>query len=169
MYSLISVDTFFIFVIITSILIGFLRGFVKEVISILALLLAAWVAVNYGSYLGSYFAPWINDPNGQLWAGFLFGFLSIIIAGMIIARLLSKIFRLSLSAKIDRIFGAVFGCFRGAILLAIIVMGGQLTSFQEKAWWIESSYVPYAKLLADKMIEHAPRSLEFLNNSQRND
>jgi membrane protein required for colicin V production len=169
MHSLINIDTFFILILSISIFIGFLRGFVKEVISILALLLAAWVAVNYGSCLGSYFALWINNPSGQLWAGFLFGFFSIIIAGMIISRLLSKIFRLSLSAKIDRIFGAIFGCFRGAILLAIIVMGVQLTSFQEKAWWIESSYVPYAKLLADKMIEHTPRNLEFLNNSQRND
>jgi len=168
-YSLISVDTFFIFVIIASILIGFLRGFVKEVISISALLLAVWVATNYGSYLGSYFAPWINDPGGQLWAGFVFGFIGVVIVGMIIAKLLSKIFRLSLSAKIDRILGAVFGFFRGAILLAIIVMGGQLTSFQEKTWWNESLYIPYAKLLSDKMIEYTPRSIEFMNNSQRND
>ena len=66
---------------------------------------------------------------------------------MITARILSKIFRLSVSVKIDRIMGAVFGFCRGAILLAIIVLGGQLTNAVEKEWWINSQYIPYAKIL----------------------
>ena len=75
MNSLVNIDTFFIFIIIASVFIGFLRGFIKEIISISALLLAAWVSTNFGSYFGSYFAPWINEPVGQLWAGYLFSFI----------------------------------------------------------------------------------------------
>ena len=165
MNSLVNIDTFFIFIIIASVFIGFLRGFIKEIISISALLLAAWVSTNFGSYFGSYFAPWINDPAGQLWAGFLFSFIGVIILGMIVARILSKIFRLSISAKIDRILGALFGFCRGAILLAVVVLGGQLTNAVEKEWWVNSQYIPYAKLLADKLVEHTPRNLEFIDNS----
>lgn len=165
MNSLVNIDTFFIFIIIASVFIGFLRGFIKEIISISALLLAAWVSTNFGSYFGSYFAPWINDPAGQLWAGFLFSFIGVIILGMIVARILSKIFRLSVSVKIDRIMGAVFGFCRGAILLAVMVLGGQLTNAVEKEWWVNSQYIPYAKLLADKLVEHTPRNLEFIDNS----
>ena len=165
MNSLVNIDTFFIFIIIASVFIGFLRGFIKEIISISALLLAAWVSTNFGSYFGSYFAPWINEPVGQLWAGYLFSFIVVIFMGMITARILSKIFRLSVSVKIDRIMGAVFGFCRGAILLAIIVLGGQLTNAVEKEWWVNSQYIPYAKLLADKLVEHTPRNLEFIDNS----
>ena len=167
MNSLVNIDTFFIFIILASVFIGFLRGFIKEIISISALLLAAWVSTNFGSYFGSYFAPWINDPAGQLWAGFLFSFIGVIILGMIVARILSKIFRLSISAKIDRILGSLFGFCRGAILLAVMVLGGQLTNAVEKEWWVNSQYIPYAKLLADKLVEHTPRNLEFIDNSYK--
>lgn len=169
MNSLVNIDTFFIFIILASVFIGFLKGFIKEIISISALLLAAWVSTNFGSYFGSYFAPWINEPSGQLWAGFLFSFIVVIFMGMITARILSKIFRLSISAKIDRILGALFGFCRGAILLAIIVLGGQLTNAVERDWWINSQYIPYAKILGNKLIENTPRIIEFLNNSKRND
>ena len=169
MNSLVNIDTFFIFIIIASVLIGSLRGFIKEIISISALLLAAWVSTNFGSYFGSYFAPWINDPSGQLWVGSLFSFIGVIILGMIVARILSKIFRLSVSVKIDRIMGALFGFCRGSILLAIIVLGGQLTNAVERDWWINSQYIPYAKILGNKLIENTPRIIEFLNNSKRND
>lgn len=165
MNSLVNIDTFFIFIILASVFIGFLKGFIKEIISISALLLAAWVSTNFGSYFGSYFAPWINEPSGQLWAGFLFSFIVVIFMGMITARILSKIFRLSISVKIDRILGALFGFCRGAILLAVMVLGGQLTNAVEKEWWVNSQYIPYAKLLADKLVEHTPRNLEFIDNS----
>ena len=162
---MVNIDTFFIFIIIASVFIGFLRGFIKEIISISALLLAAWVSTNFGSYFGSYFAPWINEPSGQLWAGFLFSFIVVIFMGMITARILSKIFRLSVSVTTDRIMGALFGFCRGSILLAIIVLGGQLTNAVEKEWWVNSQYIPYAKLLADKLIENTPRIIEFIDNS----
>ena len=162
---MVNIDTFIIFIILASVFIGFLKGFIKEIISISALLLAAWVSTNFGSYFGSYFAPWINEPSGQLWAVFLFSFIVVIFMGMITARILSKIFRLSISAKIDRILGALFGFCRGAILLAVMVLGGQLTNAVEKEWWVNSQYIPYAKLLADKLVEHTPRNLEFIDNS----
>ena len=166
---MINIDTFFTLILVVSIFIGFLRGFIKEIISISALLLAAWASTNFGSYFGSYFALWINDPSGQLWAGFLFSFIIVIFLGMIIAKILSKVFRLSVSAKIDRMLGALFGFCRGSILLAVLVLGGQLTNLVEKDWWMNSQYIPYAELIGKKLIENTPRNIEFMNNSQRND
>ncbi len=92
-------------------------------------------------------------------------FLVIIILGMIVARILSRIFRLSLSAKIDRVLGAVFGLFRGCILTAILVLAGQLTNAAEADWWKDSDYIPYSKIIADKLIEYIPRNIEFVEDS----
>ena len=88
-------------------------------------------------------------------------FICIIIIGMILARILSKIFRLSLSARIDRILGASFGFFRGCLLTSIFVLSGQLTSAPESEWWNRSNLIPYSKLLADKMIEYIPTEINF--------
>tara|TARA_B100001115_G_C15417940_1_gene195865 strand:- start:16 stop:282 length:267 start_codon:yes stop_codon:yes gene_type:complete len=80
---------------------------------------------------------------------------------MILARVLSKIFRLSLSTRIDRILGASFGFFRGCLLTSIFVLGGQLTSAPESEWWKKSNLIPYSKLLADNMIVYIPTEINF--------
>jgi len=94
----------------------------------------------------------------------IMSFLVIIILGMIVAKVLSRIFRLSLSAKIDRVLGAVFGLFRGCILTAILVLGGQLTSAVETNWWKDSNYIPYSQVIAVKLIEYIPRNVEFVED-----
>ena len=157
-----NVDALFLIIISLSILVGILRGLIKEVISISSLIVSIWASINFGASVGSYFEFWINEPKFQLWVGMIATFLSIIIIGMILARILSKIFRLSLSTKIDRILGASFGFFRGCLLTSIFVLGGQLTNAPESDWWIRSNLIPYSKLLADKIIEYIPTEINFI-------
>ena len=157
-----NVDALFLIIISLSILVGILRGLIKEVISISSLIVSIWASINFGASVGSYFEFWINEPKFQLWVGMIATFLSIIIIGMILARILSKIFRLSLSTKIDRILGASFGFFRGCLLTSIFVLGGQLTNAPESDWWNRSNLIPYSKLLADKIIEYIPTEINFI-------
>jgi len=162
---MITVDNVFLVIILISIFIGLFRGFIKEIISIFSLLAAIWVSINYGSSVGNHLDVWTVNPSGQLWLGMILSFLVIIILGMIVAKLLSRIFRLSLSTRIDRVLGAMFGLFRGCILTAVLVLGGQLTSAVEMDWWKDSNYIPYSKVIADKLIEYIPRNLEFVEDS----
>ena len=157
-----NVDALFLIIISLSILVGILRGLIKEVISISSLIVSIWASINFGASVGSYFEFWINEPKFQLWVGMIATFVSIIIIGMILARILSKIFRLSLSTKIDRILGASFGFFRGCLLTSIFVLGGQLTNAPESDWWNRSNLIPYSKLLADKIIEYIPTEINFI-------
>ena len=157
-----NVDALFLIIISLSILVGILRGLIKEVISISSLIVSIWASINFGASVGSYFEFWINEPKFQLWVGMIATFVSIIIIGMILARILSKIFRLSLSTKIDRILGASFGFFRGCLLTSIFVLGGQLTNAPESDWWNRSNLIPYSKLLADKMIEYIPTEINYI-------
>jgi len=162
---MITVDNIFLIIVLISLFVGLFRGFVKEIISIFSLLAAVWVSINFGSSVGSYFDAWVVNPSGQLWTGMIMSFLVIIILGMIVARVLSRIFRLSFSTKIDRILGAVFGLFRGCILTAILVLGGQLTNAAEMDWWKDSNYIPYSQIIADKLIEYIPSNIDFLEDS----
>ena len=129
--------------------------------SISSLIISIWASINFGASVGSYLEFWVNEPKIQLWVGMIATFLSIIILGMILSRILSKVFRLSLSARIDRILGAFFGFIRGCLLTSIFVLGGQLTSAPESEWWNRSDLIPYSKLLADKMIEYIPTEINF--------
>jgi len=160
-----TVDSAFLVIVLISIFVGLFRGFIKEIFSIFSLLAAVWVSINFGSSAGSYFDAWFVNPSGQLWAGMIMSFLVIIILGMIVARVLSRIFRLSLSTKIDRVLGAAFGLFRGCILTAVLVIGGQLTSAVEMDWWKDSNYIPYSQIIADKLIEYIPRNIDFIEDS----
>ena len=157
-----TVDTIFLIIISLSVMVGILRGLIKEVISILSLIISIWASINFGAFVGSYFEFWINEPEFQLWVGMVATFICIIISGMILARILSKIFRFSFSAKIDRILGASFGFFRGCLLTSIFVLGAQLTSAPESEWWNRSNLIPYSKLLADKMIEYIPTEINYI-------
>ena len=134
---------------------------IKEVISISSLFISLWASINFGASVGSYLDFWVNEPEFQLWVGMIITFICVIIIGMILAGVLSKIFRLSLSASVDRILGASFGFFRGCLLTSIFVLGGQLTSAPESEWWNRSNLIPYSKLLADKMIEYIPTEINF--------
>jgi membrane protein required for colicin V production len=156
-----TVDSLFLVIISLSIFVGILRGLIREVISISSLIISIWASINFGASVGTYFEFWITEPEFQLWIGMITTFFCIIILGMIFSRILSKIFRLTLSSKIDRILGACFGFFRGCLLTSIFVLGGQLTSAIESEWWNRSNLVPYSKLLADKMIEYIPTEINF--------
>jgi len=161
-----SVDIIFLIIVSLSILIGILRGLIKEVISISSLVAALWVSINFGSIFGAYFDVWIDEPGVQLWIGMIVSFIAVILLGMFVARILSKIFRLSLSSKIDRFLGACFGFLRGCILTAIFVLAGELTTATDKKWWDESNLIPYSKILADKMIMNIPANIDFIRTEK---
>ena len=161
-----SVDIIFLIIVSLSVLIGILRGLIKEVISISSLVAALWVSINFGSIFGAYFDVWIDEPGVQLWIGMIVSFIAVILLGMLLARMLSKIFRLSLSSKIDRFLGACFGFLRGCILTAIFVLAGELTTAPDKKWWDESNLIPYSKILADKMIMNIPANIDFIRTEK---
>ena len=161
-----SVDIIFLIIVSLSVLIGILRGLIKEVISISSLVAALWVSINFGSIFGAYFDAWIDEPGVQLWIGMIASFIAVILLGMFVARILSKIFRLSLSSRIDRFLGACFGFLRGCILTAIFVLAGELTPATDRKWWDESNLIPYSKILADKMIMNIPTNIDFIRTEK---
>ncbi len=161
-----SVDIIFLIIVGLSVLIGILRGLIKEVISVSSLVAALWVSINFGSIFGEYFDAWIDEPGVQLWIGMIVSFIAVILLGMFVARILSKIFRLSLSSRIDRFLGACFGFLRGCILTAIFVLAGELTPATDRKWWDESNLIPYSKILADKMIMNIPANIDFIRTEK---
>jgi membrane protein required for colicin V production len=66
---------------------------------------------------------------------------SVFAAGLI-STLMKKIISVVGLRPVDRILGAVFGLFRGLILLLALSVVVHMTALQESDWWLESKGAP---------------------------
>jgi membrane protein required for colicin V production len=155
--------------IVISVAVGIFRGFVKEAISIVSLLVAIWAAMNFGAYAGRWSENWVGSEGMQLWIGRILIFVVVLAVGGLIGWGFSKLVRLSALDGTDRSLGALFGFGRGALLLGVFVIGGQLASFDQDEWWKNSRLIPYGNTVADWIRVMAPRGVELLRDMETPD
>lgn len=148
--------------IVISIGVGIFRGFVKEAISIVTLLVAIWAAMNFGAYAGQWSESWVESEGLQLWLGRVLIFIVILTVGGLVGWGFSRLVRLSALNGTDRSLGALFGFCRGALLLGVFIIGGQLASFDQDNWWRNSKLIPYGTAVADWIRIMAPRGVDLL-------
>jgi len=154
--SLIWVDFVIIGIIALSALIGFARGLIREVISLAVwgiALVAAWL---FHKPVAAALAPWIGTPSLQLGAAVLLIVIGVLIAGAMLAWLLSTLVEKTGLSGTDRLLGVVFGAARGAVLVALIVFLLALTPITEDPWWDQSRLIGQFQLLADMILSMVP-------------
>ena len=145
-----------------SIVIGFVRGFVKEAMSIASLLVAVWLALNFGAEAGTLSDSWLSSPELRLWFGRILVFVIVLTLGGLLSWAIAKLVRLSVLNGTDRALGMIFGLCRGAVLVALLVMGGHFANFDEDEWWQDSILMPYMESVADWLLVMAPKGFDLL-------
>ncbi len=150
-------------VVVVSVLIGFVRGFVKEAISIASLLIAIWAAVYFGSGVGAISEQWISSVELQTWFGRILIFIVVLTVGGLIGWGLSKLVRLSVLSGTDRVLGMIFGFGRSALIVGLLIIGGQFAGFDNDSWWEDSILIPYGEFVADWVAVMAPKGLDLLD------
>jgi len=156
------IDILIAVAIIISVIVGFVRGFIKEAISITALLLAIWAALYFGPAVGNFTASWLDSRELQMWFGRILVFAIILSVGGILSWGLSKLVRLSILSGMDRFLGSVFGICRGILLIAVIVILGQFSGFDNDDWWDNSFLIPHFEVIAEWIKIMAPQGYEIL-------
>jgi membrane protein required for colicin V production len=137
-----STDWILIALLTASMLVGAWRGLVYEVLSVIgwiaAFLLAQWFAPDVAEKL-----PMQSSGETLRYAA---AFVLVFIVSVFAAGLLSALMKKLISAvglrPVDRILGAVFGIFRGLILLLALSVVVHMTALQESDWWVESQGGP---------------------------
>lgn len=137
-----STDWILIALLTASMLVGAWRGLVYEVMSVIG-----WIAAFL---LAQWFAPEVADKLPMKSSGetlrYAAAFVVVFIASVFAAGLLSSLMKKLISAvglrPVDRILGAVFGVFRGLILLLALSVVVHMTALQESDWWVESKGGP---------------------------
>ena len=137
-----STDWILIAALAASMLLGALRGLVYEVLSVMgwiaAFLLAQWFSPDVAEKL-----PMQNSSEALRYAA---AFVLVFIASVFLAGLISALMKKIISAvglrPVDRMMGAIFGLFRGLILLLALSVVVHMTALQESDWWLESQGGP---------------------------
>ncbi|MCH7853047.1 MAG: CvpA family protein [Proteobacteria bacterium] len=156
------VDIAIAVVVMISVGVGFVRGLVKEALSVASLLAAVWTAFHFGAEAGTLSDSWLSSPELQLWFGRILLFIVVLMLGGLLSWAIAKLVRLSVLSGTDRVLGMIFGLGRGALLVAVVVIGGQYADFDDHRWWEDSVLMPYAEFVADWLRVMAPKGLELI-------
>ena len=137
-----STDWILLALLAASMLLGALRGLVYEVLSVMG-----WIAAFL---LAQWFAPTVSEKLPMQGSGetlrFAAAFVLVFITSVFAAGLISSLMKKLISAvglrPVDRILGAIFGAFRGLILLLALSVVVHMTALHESEWWLESKGGP---------------------------
>lgn len=151
-------DWVIVAVVLVSVVQAASMGFFHEVFGIAGLVLGYLLAAWQYPRLSAWFAPHLKAP----WLGDIAGFLIIFLAVMVLAGVAGRIARWAAKEAglraFDRMLGAVLGLLRGALIVAVILMG--MAAFTPASKWLEGSELaPYFLVVGRAAIWVAPSEL----------
>ena len=156
------IDIIIAVALLVSIVVGFVRGFVKESISIAALVIAIWASLYFGPAVGEVSQSWLSSVEAQTWFGRILVFAIVLSVGGLLGWGISKLIRLSVLSGLDRMMGSLFGMLRGIIVVALLVIFGQYSGFDNDEWWLDSRLLPHFEVVADWIKVMAPVGYELI-------
>jgi membrane protein required for colicin V production len=156
------IDIIIAVALVASIIVGFVRGFVKEAISIATLVIAIWAALYFGPVVGEVSESWLSSLELQTWFGRILVFAIVLSVGGLLGWGISKLIRLSVLSGVDRLLGSLFGALRGILLVAIFVIAGQFSGFNNDAWWLNSRLLPHFEVVANWIKVMAPKGYDLI-------
>lgn len=131
-----------------SILISIVRGFVREALSLTTWIIAIWVGATYSSLLKVPLTPYIHSEMVRGGVAFFILFAITLIIGTIISFLITQIVRKTGLSGTDRMLGIVFGLARGALVVALMLLIGGLSTMPQTDWWKGSVLIPHFQPMA---------------------
>jgi membrane protein required for colicin V production len=144
------VDWLILIIVLASVVFAALKGFTRELIGMGSMVLAFILASWFYTAAAEPFKDVVKTENLALFLGFSIVFLGTLIAGILIAWLVSTFVKLAKLQWFDRCLGALFGLVRGWMLGGIILVG--LTAFNIQSVSVKNSVLAPYFLPASRMI-----------------
>ena len=104
------------------------NGLTKELLRIASLVVGLLVAMWGYGVLAGYLAQWISDAKTASVVAFVLLFIGCVLAGALLAQLLSGLWSIAGLGVFDKLLGAAFGALRGLLLAAVLLL--MLVAFQ---------------------------------------
>ena len=116
------IDYGFVVIVAFSTIFALTKGVTRELISLAALIGGFILAAHYYSTVGGFLADYTRTQTVANLIGFLAIFLSVILAGSVVAHIANRVVKVTSLEWFDRLLGGVFGFIRGWALACIIVL-----------------------------------------------
>ncbi len=164
------VDYIIVGVVVVSMLTSVVRGFVRELLSLVIWGLAVWSSLHFSGVISPLFASKISSPSIRLGVSVACIFVTILIIGVFIGRMMSIIINKTGLSSTDRLLGIVFGAARGMLIVAVLLVLVRLTTLTQQEWWKQSvlivQFSPLESWLQDIMVKHVNLRLLQPENNQ---
>jgi len=142
-----------------SIIFSVMRGLVKEVLSILAWFVAFYVGRTYTDQMLPLMPADIPSESLRTLAAFLVLFLATLLLATLLAIAISAIFKKIGLGWLNRLLGAVFGAFRGVLVVCILVLLAGMTEMPKDARWKNAMFSAPIEALVVSMLPWLPEGI----------
>jgi len=120
-------DILILAIIMASAILGIVKGLVKQVIGLAAVVAGLVLAALYYETAAGLFETFVHNGLVGRFLGFLLIFIVVLVAGSVLAWLISKAMVGPL-AFVNRVFGGVFGLVKAVLICGILVFA--MTAFE---------------------------------------
>lgn len=145
---------------LVSIVVSLFRGFIKEVFSLLVWIAAVYAALQASGAISLQLEGVIETPSVRVIVAFVGVFVLVLIVGGLLNYLLGRMVVSTGLSGTDRMFGALFGAFRGVAIVVAAVIVASLTPVVEDPWWQRSVLLPEFERLGHWLVGHFPESIQ---------
>ena len=154
-------DLLLIVIVGASVALGIKAGFARAAIGFIAVI----GGILFGFWFYGIPAAWIrgflNSPATSNILGFILVFFGFQLAGGLLGKLFSKLFKWTGLSWLDRVFGAGFGLVRGALMaVAFVAVLMAFTPTPPPNWMVDSAALPYAIDASHACASLAPNALK---------
>lgn len=141
-------DYVLIAVVVLSAIVGAVRGFLREAIALGTWIVALFVAWHFSDMIEPHLGGLLAAHYVRPWAARVIIVALILLIGAGLGAVVSHYVRLSIFSGMDRFLGFLFGAARGAVLIGVFVILGQLLKLDGEIWWRHSMLLPYGHSVA---------------------
>jgi len=133
---------------VLSAIVGAIRGFLREAIALGAWIVALFVAWHFSDMIEPHLGGLLAASYVRPWAARVIIVALILLIGAGLGAIVAHYVRLSIFSGMDRFVGFLFGAARGAVLVGVFIILGQLLKLDTEAWWRHSMLIPYGDSVA---------------------
>jgi membrane protein required for colicin V production len=151
-------DVALIAVVAVSTLFAFWRGVVRELIAIAAWVVGFVAAIEFAGTLAGWFTGLDASPAVKHVLAFALILIVALVAGAVIARMMSSVIKAVGLGFVDRTLGAVFGLARGIAVMVIFALVAGVTTLPKQDWWQNSTFGQPLAETALAMRPYLPRA-----------
>lgn len=144
-----GLDYLLLAIVAVSVIAGVMRGLLREIIGLVTWITAVWLAWRYAADVEPHLGGLLAYDGVRPWVARGLVFVVVVLAGTLLAAVVSRLVRLSIFSGTDRAFGALFGLLRGFIFVGLFVILCHAVRLEGEPWWRGSVLVPYAERVAN--------------------